>query len=121
MGYRFVVDEMEFPQTCKAGEKCKLTFTLRNIGVAPIYNRLPFKLCLKGENGKTVFATDIDACKWLPGEYTESAEIALPADLKAGKYTLSFGLGSGDTAVRFAIETETEQEWHTVANVEIVK
>lgn len=48
MGYRFVISEIDYPESIKAGEKIKISLTVNNVGVAPIYNKLPLKIRIKG-------------------------------------------------------------------------
>lgn len=120
MGYRFELREIEYPETVKAGEKARVTLRVANVGVAPIYNALPLKLRLKGAEKTVEFTTDIDVRKWLPGEYTESAELSLPCELPAGEYEISLALGGGDKpAVQFASKTGKEHEWHVLAKVTV--
>ena len=122
MGYRFEIDEIEYPESVKAGEKACVTLKIANVGVAPIYNELPFTLRLKGAEKTVEFATDIDARKWLPGEYVEKVELALPCDLPAGEYELSMALGGGDKpAVQFASKTGKEYHWHILTTVSVEK
>lgn len=121
MGYRFVLRELEYPETVKAGERMTIRLTMENVGVAPIYNKLPLTLRLKGEKKTVIAATEIDVCKWLPGTYTESTEIVLPQALPAGEYELAIAIGGGKyPSVQLAIEAEKDGEWHdlTVVRVE---
>ncbi len=48
MGYRFVISEIDYPESIKVGENIKITLTINNVGVAPIYNKLPLKIRIKG-------------------------------------------------------------------------
>jgi hypothetical protein len=79
-------------------------------------------LRLKGAEKSVEFATDIDVRKWLPGEYVEKVELALPCDLPAGEYELSIALGGGDKpAVQFASKTGKEHQWHILTTVSVEK
>lgn len=121
MGYRFVIREVEYPEVIKAGETAQITIKIENKGVAPIYNRLPLKLRLKGEETKE-YITDIDITKWLPGEYTENIFLEIPSDFASGKYELQIAIGGGKyPVVRFANETETDGEFHALDVTEILK
>ena len=48
MGYRFVISEIDYQESIKAGEKIEISLTANNVGVAPIYNKLPLKIRIKG-------------------------------------------------------------------------
>ncbi len=52
--------------------------SVENIGVAPIYNKIPLKLRL--QNGKRCFDFDtgIDIRQWLPGKHENSFQIQPP-------------------------------------------
>lgn len=120
MGYRFVLREMEYSHRIKAGENANLVFKIENVGVAPIYNKLPLNLRLKGEKQVYEMTTNIDVCKWLPGLHTESVEIKIPKEFPAGEYEIFMSIGGGQyPSVQLAIETLKIEEWHKLATVTV--
>ncbi len=117
MGYRFVIREIEYSKTVKAGECFKINLRLENTGVAPIYNKLPFKVRLKNETVNE-YITDIDITKWLPGEHLETIEIILPLDIAKGEYSLQLGIGGGELpSVSFANESLIDDNFLEVDKV----
>ncbi len=119
MGYRFVIREIEYPESVKAGDTLKIKLKVDNKGVAPIYNKLPLRIRLKGETVKE-YETDVDITKWLPGEHNETIEMLLPADIIKGEYILQAGIGgNGKPSVVFATEAECDGNYINLANITI--
>ena len=75
--------------------------------VAPIYNRIPLRIRLRGAN-EYLFTTDADVREWLPGEREVLAEIALPCGMQAGEYEVAVTLSGDNTPV---VRWETQGEW----------
>lgn len=117
MGYRFVIKEVEYPEVVKAGERVEISLKIENKGVAPIYNKLPLKLRLKGEKTQE-YITDIDIMKWLPGEYTETICVDIPNEIASGEFELQIAIGGEDKPnVLFANEMKTEDAWFILGNI----
>jgi len=91
MGYHYVIDSIEVPDVPNDSLEVKLQ--IDNVGVAPIYRRLPLCIKLSGEVAEQVFETDVDIRKWLPGK-AEEAIVLDTKNLPKGKYTLSIGIVS---------------------------
>ena len=109
MGYRFVARSARFDDTIKAGESFSCQFTVENIGVAPIYNKLPLSIVLRGENCEKTLDCEVDITKWLPGEWTEEVRVVLPKDLQGGKYSIALRIGGNKKpVVHFANEEEKD-------------
>ena len=107
MGYHFVLTEASYPEEAAAGDRLPLTLRVLNRGVAPIYNRIPLRVRLRGEK-EYLFTTDVDVTKWLPGEHEVLCEIALPLSVKAGEYEVAITLSGEGTPV---VKWETMGEW----------
>lgn len=122
MGYRFYLSEICTPGQAKAGEEIEISFVMKNTGVAPIYNKLPFKFLLKNETASFELSTEIDICKWMPGENKESVNLVLPEELPAGNYQLGCMIGGGTyPVVKLATVTENDGEAYYLANMEIIR
>ena len=67
MGYHFVIDEVETAESVKRGDKLSVRLVIDNVGVAPIYKRLPLYIRLKNADCDKMFETDVDIRQWLPG------------------------------------------------------
>lgn len=117
MGYRFIIKEVEYPERVKAGGKAEIALKIENKGVAPIYNKLPLKLRIKGKKMQE-YTTDIDITKWLPGEYSETVCLDIPNEMENGEYELQIAIGGGDKpSVAFASEMITDEIWFVLGNV----
>ena len=111
MGYRFAVRMVEYPEKASAGDEISILLWIENVGVAPLYNALPFTLRLENEKKQVVFDTEIDARKWMPGDTIENLEITLPKELPQGTYSLSYRLGGGNLpVVQFATDTSCSED-----------
>ncbi len=104
MGYRFVIKEVEYSEETNINDNLSLKITVENVGVAPIYNKLPLKLVLENEEIAYEFNTGIDVTGWLPGIYNETISFKLPKEIKGGMYLLKLSINDGKTFVKFANE-----------------
>ena len=117
MGYRFYLQEVEYSQSVQAGKKAEFRLKIENKGVAPIYNKLPLKLRLKGKKN-VEFETNIDITEWLPNVYQEKIVIDIPNDLSVGEYALELSIGGGGKpCVELASEMPFDGGWHTISNI----
>lgn len=119
IGYRFAIRFAEYPESAKAGDKLEINLWIENIGVAPIYNKLPFTLRLRNQDSNIEFKTDIDARKWMPGDTMEEFLIELPNKILSGRYVLECRLGGGNfPIVKFAFDTEcTDDGYYRLADI----
>ncbi len=117
MGYRFVIREVEYADEFEAGKTAQISMKLENVGVAPIYNKLPLKLRLKGAKTQE-YVMDTDITKWLPGEYEETLSFDLEGDMPKGEYELQIAIGGGEQpSVAFASEGQTDGAWFVLGKV----
>ena len=117
MGYRLAITSWTAED--QVSDKYNVTFDIQNLGVAPMYNKLPFKVLFK--NGDKVFekVTDINVCKWLPGNYTENLEIDL-SGIPAGEYQVEVLIGGGEyPVVKMAIDAKKDGDAYVMSNVTI--
>lgn len=122
MGYRFHLQQIEYPETAVAGTPMDIAFTLENKGVAPIYNKLPLRFLLKNKQATWEFTADIDIRNWLPGEHHEHVTLTPPVDLPEGGYDLCCTIGGKDMpSVRLATQTTCQDGIHYLATVTITK
>jgi len=125
-GYRFVIDEVRYPDQISPNEPFAVTFTVRNTGSAPFYYNWPVQVSLLDAKTRDIVwrdtFPDVDIRTWLPGDewnesrrvymvgpkpYEASGEFALPASLSGGRYILALAIldpAGMAPAVRFAIE-----------------
>ena len=110
MGYHFVLSEAVYPSEASMGDRLRFALKVTNRGVAPIYNRIPLRVRLRGEKDY-LFTTKVDIREWLPGEHEVDFEIALPAEMKEGEYEVAITLSGEDTPV---VRWETQSAWDGV-------
>lgn len=120
MGYRFYLSQLTCPETVTAGADLPIDFIVNNTGVAPIYNKLPFRFILKNGENQQEFVTDIDICSWMPGENREQVVLPICSDLPAGVYHLCCKIGGGnDPVVKLATITENDGELFYLADIQV--
>ena len=120
MGYHFVISEVEAQNGVNSGEKLSVRLAVENVGVAPIYNRLPLYIRLKNASNEETFETDVDIRNWIEGKYEEIIEITIPEGFGAGEYELQVGIGGKDKpSVVFATDAELDGDFAIVGKVEI--
>ena len=71
-GYRFVLEEVNYPARVMPGGTMEVTFTVRNVGSSPFHYNWPVAVCLLEEKNRKcvwreIFA-GVDIRQWLPGD-----------------------------------------------------
>ncbi len=118
MGYHFVIDQVTYPEAATVGASLSVQLTVTNVGVAPIYHRLPLRIRLKSKTAECIFTTDVDITKWIEGSYTETMTIDLPAALAHDTYTLQLGMGGeGTPTAVFATTAEQDGDWSVIGEI----
>lgn len=92
MGYHFKVDYFKYPKIACAADTLELELGIENIGVAPIYKSVPFKIRLFNENEFFEFDTSVNIRNWMPGKCTENIKIELPENIISGEYDIEIGI-----------------------------
>ena len=96
MGYHFVIDEIETLANVKRGKKLSVRIVIDNVGVAPIYRKLPLYIRIKNETFEKSFETGVDIRKWIQGKYEEKIILTIPEEIPKGGYELQIGIGGKD-------------------------
>lgn len=120
MGYHFLIDFFKFPKAAQSGDQIELKLGIDNIGVAPIYKKIPLKIILCGEQD-IEFTTDIDITQWLPGKNVERVFSELPNNLPQGDYEIKIGIKDNDIGSIYFCSTAPEDNgFYTVGNIKII-
>jgi hypothetical protein len=120
MGYHFVIDEVETETSVKRGEKLTLKLVIENVGVAPIYHKLPLYIRLKNSENEKTFETDVDIRKWIEGKYKEEIIVEVAETLPKGEYELQIGIGgNGKPSVVFATNASQDGAYSGLTKIAI--
>ena len=120
MGYHFVIDEAEMPTQAARGEDLPIRICIDNVGVAPIYKRLPLYIRLKSTEYTQTFATDVDIREWIDGKYEENITLALQTDIPVGEYEVQMGIGGdGVPSVVFATNAKQDGAYSVLTTIKI--
>ena len=121
MGYHFAIESFTTPESANPGEQTDFTLIINNIGVAPIYNKLPLILKLKNNNSELKFITDADITEWMPGMNTNKLKIALPENVEKGEYDVEIGIFNDYIPmVYFATDAERDGSCYKVGKITVV-
>lgn len=123
MGYRFVIDKVDYPTKLENGRESEISIQLTNTGSSPFYYNWPVQLYLLDvDSKKPVWSQnlkEVDIRNWMPGDDWDSTKSvyrqAAPAvkvqsklmldKVPAGKYILALSIADpygGKPSVRFA-------------------
>ncbi len=118
MGYHFTIREARIDENVNANNSSVISLTVENVGVAPIYRKIPLYIKLKSANSEKLIETDIDIRNWLPGTYTESISISVPDEMLNGECSVEVGIGGGEMpAVYFATDAAADGHFSILAKV----
>jgi hypothetical protein len=139
LGYRLVLKELKHP--AQASGHLEVTMKWQNIGSAPCYKPYRVAYRLTGENSiARTFVGKVTVNRWLPGSidlfteeffkepkdlppgpiYDISDTIKLPADLPAGKYTLSVAVvDEVSPVINLAIKGRADDGWFPLSKVQV--
>ena len=125
-GYWLFPMTIELPSTLVAGTPAPVRLTIENRGVAPTYQPYELRVRLSGNYASHVAIVGRADKSWLPGApIIVQSQLAVPANLKPGRYTVSIGLfdsSSGkDRPVEMALQaTRREADgYYRVTEVEV--
>ncbi len=110
MGYHFAIDSCE---TSLAEGKLKVNLIIDNVGVAPIYKKIPLHFAI--DNGKEFhdYVCDVDITTWMPGKHR--VEVELPLDNP--NVTLGIGIFDETDYVYFATDAEFDGQYYKLSNM----
>jgi len=95
MGYHFFTRSLTVPAFARRGEKLSLTLEIENVGVAPIYHKIPALIRLKNGNHTEIFDTGMDIREIMPGTTVKNIELTLPENMLPGEWEIAFGITGG--------------------------
>lgn len=123
IGYRFAVRHMLLPIDVQPGKQISVDVFADNVGCAPIYR--PYRLALRLMQGKNAYVVRFaeDIRKWLPGHVFFREALSLPQQLQAGEVKVALGIVDDTDTPRvwFAIDGKTDNGWHPLTSMQVVK
>jgi len=143
LGYRFVLNQINYTSNILPGQSLKVRFSVSNIGSSPFYYNWPVEVSLLDPAThqpvwKNVFQ-QVDIRKWLPGDQWDSTlrkytkepaintitgEFKLPNELPKGEYILALSIldpAGNVPSVRFAIKNYFKGGRHPIGKIGIGK
>ena len=119
MGYHYVIDRFECPSQAQPDDTIECRLTVDNVGVAPIYKKLPLKVRLTDGNREYLYDSGIDISAWMPGKSRETAEIVLN-HAAPGTYDIEIGIISPHApVVYFATDAEQDGAYYKAGKIVI--
>ena len=105
-GYRYVIDQVSFPNRIEKGQEFTVSFAGRNTGSAPFYYEWPVELSLIDEYKNVIWSADfenVDIRTWLPGDKWQKAESVYAAPVESFKATGTFLLADTVSAGQYIL------------------
>ena len=99
LGYRFVLRQVDIPETISAGEYMTIRFVIENKGVAPFYFNWPVVLDFVDDRDMVVFQErpGVNIRQWLPGIHAFDIRVRIPDDMADGIYDLKLAIHDPET------------------------
>lgn len=120
MGYHYMIDSFSYPTSASAKDTVRLELTVDNVGVAPIYMKVPLHISLVGEHTFCNFKTHIDITNWMPGKSVETFDITLPENIPSGEYDIEIGIfDEGTPMICFCTDAEQDGKYYKVGKITI--
>jgi hypothetical protein len=124
MGYRYVLRELQTPQSARAGERITVSMEWENVGVSPSYGNQRLAFQLRNASGAQVAksTTNTAVRKWMPGALAVDESFTIPSGLPAGNYTLAVGIvdpQTGNPAVQLAISGRDNNGWYPLTTIRV--
>ena len=138
-GYRFVIEEVQYPKRLQTEQEFSVTFKVRNIGSSPFYANWPVELSLLDlKTRKVVWSKTyqkLNIQKWLPGDHWKKAtqsylqkpktyivqsRFQLPKNIKQGEYYFALAIldpAGNLPAVRFAVQNYFKGGRHPIGKI----
>jgi len=116
IGYRLVLKKMEYPTHVSRGSMAQVNMWWFNAGIAPVYR----DYLLAVEIGSAVIPLEADIRQWLPGDSVWENTIAVPRNLKSGKYRLRVALLDPATlapVIQLAIAGRQNDGWYDMGDI----
>ena len=124
MGYQFALRDLHYSlrRTQSQGSRLSLVIHGENEGVAPFYYPWPVHLALMNAAHQVVAEspTHADIRTWLPGRFTLTTEMAVPA--RPGQYLLALGVVDPMTNrpdLKFANTLPVVQGWAVLTSLQV--
>ena len=92
VGYRFVVDGFNHPQSVRPGSSVTFISGWSNLGVAPAYLPRALTYRLRRKSKSVTFSSSQDIRTWLPGSWNVRDPLTIPSDLPPGTYEIDLAL-----------------------------
>jgi len=122
MGYRFVLDSVEFPRVAHRGVPFSIIMQWANRGVAPCYRKdvLAFRWRNRESGAEWVSSSNGDVTGWLPGSRRVDETACLPSDFPTGVADLSVAIVdpvNRQPRIKLAIEGRDDGNWYPLNTV----
>jgi len=124
-GARFVLNELDHPESVKRGSALDLDLKWTNFGVGKVYKEYLIRFYLLDSENKVVFASDgkSDPRSWFPGEISIQESILIPERIKKGAYKIALALENkvnDQPAFRLSIDVPETNGMYILSKIEVI-
>ena len=130
IGYRFVLQEICYPETIKTGEAFNINYTWKNTGCAPCYDNCGIVCALIAENGQILWeeilrpSQPISSPVWNSGCRVVDSLSWIVRNISSGTYYLAVGMRSGKNPgqkIELAINGGDEHRLYRVGKITVIE
>ncbi len=127
-GYRFVVERFTHEDRVRPGSSTTFVTDWSNLGVAPHYLPRTLAYRLRGGSIETTLYSEEDTRDWLPGSWTVSDSITIPANLPKGAYEIDIAVLDRDgqapatqalPPLQLGIDGRGTDGWYTLSRMTV--
>jgi len=120
MGYHYIIESFSYPINAKVGDRIKLSLVINNVGVAPIYKKIPLHVSLVNGFSSIDFETDVDITKWMPGKTEVEIILPISSSIYSAAYDIEIGIfGDSLPTVHFCTDAEQDGNYYKVGKINI--
>ena len=123
IGYRYALRQVTLPLEARPGARILFQFFIDNVGCAPIYRKYHLALGFRQGKKRHVVRLKNDIRGWLPGHTWFEEKITLPQALSLGEAKVDLVIVDDSDApqVWFALKELTEDRWHPLTSIDVLK
>jgi hypothetical protein len=125
LGYRYELPSVTYSTTASQGGTLQLDFQVTNVGYAAMFNERPVFAVLSDGTTTHTAQLDVDPRDWAAGTTSAFASnIAIPANLPTGQYTLSLWLPDQAASLRndplYAVRLASQLTWDAASGYNVI-
>lgn len=116
MGYHYKINYAEYPETVNGGEAFTVKIEIENVGVAPIYTKIPFVVRLKNGDSEVKIDTAADIREWISGKHRVETVLTIQ---EVGEYDLEIAITDGEQSLYFCTDAARDGKYYKIGKINV--